>query len=100
VPIHNLMEDAATAEISRAQVWQWLRHGARLSDGRRVEAPLVRATLAEEVASIRRSLGASVDPGAVRRLDLAAKLIEEMATSAEMGDFLTLPAYEHILTIP
>jgi malate synthase len=102
VPIHHLMEDAATAEISRAQVWQWLHHGARLADGRRVDAALVRQVLAEEVASIRRS--ASSAPGAIaldassaRRLDLSAKLIEELTTSPEMADFLTLPAYESIL---
>ncbi len=99
VPIHNLMEDAATAEISRAQVWQWLHHGARLADGSRVDAPLVRRLLAEEVASIRRSLGAAPDPSAEHRLDLAAKLIEELATSPEMGDFLTLPAYPFILDL-
>ena len=52
VPIYNLMEDAATAEISRAQVWQWVRHGARLSDGRTVTAPMVRQILRERVAEL------------------------------------------------
>jgi malate synthase len=95
VPIHHLMEDAATAEISRAQVWQWQHHGARLADGRRVDVALVRAILAEEVAALRKaSVGDSE-----RRLDLAAHLTESMCTSPEMGDFLTLPAYELILTL-
>jgi malate synthase len=93
VPIHGLMEDAATAEISRAQVWQWAHHGARLDDGREVDATLVRTLLAEEVASIRGG------GGDLERLDLAARLFEGMATSPEMGEFLTLPAYEHILTL-
>jgi malate synthase len=99
VPIHNLMEDAATAEISRAQVWQWLHHGAHLSDGRRIDLPLVRQILAEEVASIRRSLASAADADSTRRLELSAKLTEELATSPEMGDFLTLPAYEFLLTL-
>jgi malate synthase len=74
-------------------VWQWARHGARLDDGRTVDASLVRTLLAEEVASIRAAGG---DNG---RLDLAAKLFEELATSPELADFLTLPAYESILDL-
>jgi malate synthase len=96
VPIHHLMEDAATAEISRAQVWQWLHHGARLADGRPVDAALVRRLLAEEVEAIRRS---SATANVTSKLDFAAKLLSEMATAPEMGDFLTLPAYEFILTL-
>jgi len=87
VPIHGLMEDAATAEISRAQVWQWVRHGARLADGRRVDADLVRTLLREEVAAM--------DPAAAR-LALAASLMADLATAPEMADFLTLRAYDHI----
>ncbi len=59
MPIYNLMEDAATAEISRAQVWQWLHHGRALADGRAVTAPLVAALLAEELAKIRAEVGAA-----------------------------------------
>ena len=92
VPIHHLMEDAATAEISRAQVWQWQRHGARLEDGRAIDAALVRATLAEEVEAIRRQ-------GASDKLDLAAKLVLDLSTASEMSDFLTLPAYPHVQTL-
>jgi len=95
VPIHHLMEDAATAEISRAQVWQWQQHGARLADGRRVDVALVRAILAEEVAALRKASSGD----SARRLDLAERLTESMCTSPEMGDFLTLPAYELILTL-
>src|SRR5207245_498702 len=58
VPIYNLMEDAATAEICRAQVWQWVRHGAKLSDGRTVTAPLVRAACDEQIEKLRQELGA------------------------------------------
>jgi malate synthase len=94
VPIHDLMEDAATAEISRTQVWQWAHHGARLDDGRTVDAALVRTLLAEEVASIRAG-GGDTD-----RLDLAARLFEGLATSPELSDFLTLAAYESILDLP
>ena len=61
VPIYNLMEDAATAEISRTQVWQWLHHGAQLSDGRKVTRELVRETIASVLESLRAQLGARYD---------------------------------------
>ena len=80
VPIYNLMEDAATAEISRTQVWQWVKHGARLNDGRPVTAEFVRQTMRK------------IRPEET----LATKLFEEMMTSAEFPEFLTLGAYEHI----
>src|SRR5207245_6904612 len=57
VPLYHLMEDAATAEISRAQVWQWIRHGARLEDGRTVDASLCRAVLDEELVKLRETAG-------------------------------------------
>jgi malate synthase len=79
VPIYNLMEDAATAEICRTQIWQWIRHGAALDDGRTVTRPLVQRLIAEES-------GAS--------LPAARALFEAVATSEELVDFLTLPAYE------
>jgi malate synthase len=90
VPLHHLMEDAATAEISRTQVWQWLHRGARLSDGRALDAALVRRTLAEELADLR----AGAPPA--NRLDLAAQIFERLITSDELEDFLTLAAYEHL----
>ncbi len=90
VPLRHLMEDAATAEISRTQVWQWLQHGARLADGRVLDAALVRRTLAEELASLR----ADAQPGS--RHDLAAQLFERLITNDELEDFLTLRAYDHL----
>src|SRR5207249_6057607 len=94
VPIHNLMEDAATAEISRSQVWQWLRHGARLSDGRAVSERLVRETLARVTQTLPERVG--VDPGGAGRFELAARIFEQMATAAEFPDFLTLVAYDYL----
>jgi len=95
VPLDHLMEDAATAEISRAQIWQWIRHRARLEDGRAVTSDLVRAILVEEMGRIRAAQGAG---GPSRdRLDEASDLFLEVSTSDRFQEFLTLPAYE-ILT--
>jgi malate synthase A len=91
VPIHHLMEDAATAEISRTQVWQWIHHGATLVDGRRVTKGLFGQVLAEELAQIRAELG---DRWAQSRFDDAARLFERLSTADECASFLTLPAYE------
>jgi malate synthase len=94
VPIYNLMEDAATAEISRTQVWQWVRHGARLDDGRAVTADLVRALIREGLEHIRGLLGdARYDGG---RFALAGVLYEQMMTGREFPEFLTLVAYDHL----
>ena len=94
VPIYNLMEDAATAEISRTQVWQWVRHGAQLADGRRVTPELVRATIAEELEKIRGLVGAArFDAG---KFDLASRLFDQMMTGGEFAEFLTLVAYDHL----
>jgi len=91
VPLDHLMEDAATAEISRTQVWQWLRHGARLDDGRAIDAALVRKLLAEELARAK-----SAPQPADARYELAARLFGELATAPELADFLTLAAYDHL----
>ena len=88
VPIYNLMEDAATAEISRTQVWQWVTHGAKLKDGRTVTPELVRHSIAHEMES-KKWAGQG-------RFDLAAKLFEDMMTRPDFPDFLTLVAYDHI----
>ncbi len=94
VPLYNLMEDAATAEISRAQIWQWLRHKAKLADGRKVTPDLFRATLADEMAKVREALGASVfDKG---RFAEAIDLFCAMSLSETFEEFLTLPAYRLI----
>ena len=89
VPIYNLMEDAATAEISRAQVWQWLRYGATMSNGQTVTAGLVREVVAQQRERLAGQLPA-------RELDLACRLYEAGMTSAEFEEFLTLGAYEHL----
>ena len=95
VPLYNLMEDAATAEISRTQVWQWIHHRAALDDGRPVTADLFKSALREEMSALRASLGeARFDGG---RFGDAVALFERLSTSETLDDFLTLPAYE-ILT--
>jgi malate synthase len=92
VPIYNLMEDAATAEISRTQIWQWLRHRAALDDGRTVTRPLLEQLIAEELVRVREEVGPERFAGG--RFDEARALFEQVATSDELQEFLTLPAYE------
>jgi malate synthase len=95
VPIYNLMEDAATSEICRAQVWQWVRHGVRMNDGRVVTPELVKQTIAEELEKLIKQLGAArFNSG---KFDLAAKLFEQITTSPEFPEFMTLVAYEYIV---
>ncbi|MGM3276247.1 malate synthase A [Ralstonia sp. 24A2] len=90
VPIHNLMEDAATAEISRSQVWQWIRSPkGKLEDGTKVTADLVRKLIPEELAKVK-------ETGAVGHFDRAAVIFEQMSTSEDFAEFLTLPLYEEI----
>ena len=97
VPLYNLMEDAATAEISRAQLWQCLRHGARLTDGRAVDWALVDRLVAEEVAALRDVLGeARYEEG---HFDDAVALFTQVGTANGFPDFLTLPAYKVLNTI-
>jgi len=92
VPIHNLMEDAATAEISRSQVWQWIRSPKGvLEDGRKVTAELVRGMIPQELAKVRAVVG-----GPAPTYDRAAVIFEQMSTQAEFAEFLTLPLYEEI----
>jgi malate synthase len=89
VPLYNLMEDAATAEISRAQIWQWIRHHAKLDDGRTVDRALCRAFLDEELAKLRssnRSAG----------YEKAAELFTELIEAPAFLEFLTIPAYDMI----
>ncbi len=92
VPIYNLMEDAATAEISRTQLWQWLTHRATLDDGRVVTSELVEQLIGEEFIRVRAEVGAELfDKG---RFEEARALFTRVATSPDLADFLTLPAYE------
>ncbi len=92
--INSLMEDAATAEISRSQIWQWIRHGAELEDGRRVTPDLVREFLDEETAKIRASVGEETWRQG-RPVD-TRDIFERVALSPELIQFLTLPAYEYL----
>ncbi|MBF6987342.1 MULTISPECIES: malate synthase A [unclassified Cupriavidus] len=92
VPIHNLMEDAATAEISRSQVWQWIRSPkGKLEDGTKVTAELVRKLIPEELAKVKELVG-----GDTKTYDRAAEIFEQMSTSEDFAEFLTLPLYEEV----
>ncbi len=96
VPLHHLMEDAATAEISRTQVWQWIHHGAHLDDGRAITPEMFRATLEREMLRVRDELGAKrYDAGRFRE---ARDLFERLSTADSCADFLTLPAYDILLS--
>jgi malate synthase len=92
--INSLMEDAATAEISRAQIWQWVRHGAKLEDGRAVTADLVREVLDQETARIRDQVGE--DTWGAGRPRETREIFERVALSEELIEFLTLIAYEYL----
>jgi malate synthase len=93
VPIHNLMEDAATAEIARSQVWQWIRHASGvLDDGRRVTVELFRTILGEELARLQAQHGAAAF--AAGQFERAASLLDRITTAEKFEAFLTLPAYQ------
>jgi len=94
VPINNLMEDAATAEISRAQVWQWLKHSAKLNDGRAITKELVGTTIREELSRLQQTLGAARFQES--KFQLAAELYEKMMTASDFDEFLTLKAYDYV----
>jgi malate synthase len=89
VPLYHLMEDAATAEISRTQVWQWIRHGAVLEGGRKVDVATFREILDDEMRRLGTAGGRFAD---------ARALFEALSTAGECADFLTLPAYERLLS--
>jgi malate synthase len=92
VPINNLMEDAATAEISRSQLWQWIRSPkGKLDDGRKVTLEMFRSILEEELRKVSSSPGASAS-----RYDEAAWLLDRLVASDEFIDFLTEPAYDFV----
>jgi len=95
VPIYNLMEDAATAEISRSQVWQWLHNeNARLADGRRVTPELVHALMPAVLTNIKETVGEAYFHSG--NYELASRLFDELVTSQTFTNFLTLPAYEYL----
>jgi malate synthase len=89
VAINYLMEDVATAEISRSQIWQWLHHGATLNDGRSVDAALYRQIRDEEVAALQSRLAGP-------RLDQAVALLDQLVLTPEFVEFLTVPGYQQM----
>lgn len=95
VPIYNLMEDAATAEISRSQIWQWLKFGARLEGGQKVTKPFFEKCVKEEMARVAKEVG----PEAYKkgRFREAVAIFRKMSTSPQFETFLTLPAYKKIV---
>jgi malate synthase len=94
VPIYNLMEDAATAEISRAQVWQWIHLKAKLDDGREVTPQMFRTALKSEMERVKGEVGAKAFEGG--RFPEAIKLFSDMSLADTFEEFLTLPAYRLI----
>jgi malate synthase len=89
VPVNNLMEDAATAEISRTQLWQWIHHGAKLDSGAVVDERLYRMIRDQELATI----------GERPHIKRAARLFDDLILSDTLADFLTIPAYEQLLKL-
>jgi malate synthase len=95
VPIYNLMEDAATAEISRAQIWQWIHHpNGVLADGRKVTPELTHSLFERQMTNLRQMVGA--ERFAAGQYELARELIEGIARKAEFTEFMTLVGYEHL----
>ena len=97
VPLYNLMEDAATAEISRTQVWQWVHHGAKLDDGRPIDIAMFKSVLDEEMAKIKGAVGDQRFEGG--QFAAAAELFDDLIAADALEDFLTVPAYEKVLAL-
>ncbi len=95
VPLFNLMEDAATAEISRAQAWQWVRHNQKLDDGRAITKELVREIVREENDKVKAQMGE--ENYAKGRYGDAAQLAIDLVEQPQFYEFLTLPAYDRII---
>lgn len=95
VPIHNLMEDAATAEISRAQVWQWIRHRrGEMQDGRKITEALVKQWLSEELQTLKQAMGP--ERYEASKFQVAGELFLKLVTEDEFEDFLTVPGYSYL----
>jgi malate synthase len=92
--INSLMEDAATAEICRSQIWQWINHEAKLDGGRTVTPELVRELLDEETAAIRERVGEQTWNSG--RPEETREIFERVALAPELIEFLTIPAYEYL----
>ena len=97
VPLYNLMEDAATAEISRAQIWQWLKHSTSLSDGRTVTVELFKSILDDEIKGLKGIIGENQWKDG--KYEKAIELFEKMSISPDCKEFLTLSAYEEIISL-
>jgi len=96
VPIYNLMEDAATAEISRAQIWHWIRSSlGKLDDGRKLTRELFLELVPQELAKVREMLGEQ--QYAAGKYEEAAKMFEQLTLDDDFADFLTIPAYEYLI---
>ncbi|MCG3173169.1 MAG: Malate synthase A [Myxococcota bacterium] len=95
VPLYNLMEDAATAEISRTQVWQWVRHMAVLDDGQAITRERFQTIMREEMERVRKEIGDAKFSGG--RFPEAIQMFEELSFAENYSDFLTLPAYDRIV---
>jgi malate synthase len=91
--LFNLMEDAATAEISRAQLWQWVHHSAHLKDGRRIDVALCDTMIAEELGKAKQG----GDAARIATYEQAAGLMREMIRAPRFVEFLTLKAYQRLL---
>lgn len=94
VPLYNLMEDAATAEIGRAQLWQWIKHHAVLDDGRTISMKLYSSLLENEMSNLKTLLGDELFTSG--KFELAITLFTDMVQKDEFDEFLTLPAYQYI----
>jgi malate synthase len=97
--IYGLMEDAATSEIARSQVWQWVHAGARLADGRPVTKDLVREIETSELERIRQEVANDEWFYSLGRPDESRELFERVALADKFEEFLTLPAYEKLLDV-
>jgi malate synthase len=93
VPLFNLMEDAATAEISRAQIWQWIFHGCKMKDARKIDVALCDHLITEELAKAQQS----VDSSRTTAYAKAAQLMRDLIRAPQFVEFLTIPAYQEIL---
>ena len=97
VPLYNLMEDAATAEISRAQIWQWLKHSTSLNDGRTVTIELFQSILEDEINALKEIIGENQWKDG--KYEKAIELFEKMSISPDCEEFLTLSAYEEVISL-
>ena len=94
VPLYNLMEDAATAEISRSQMWQWIKNQANMDNGKVITAEYFESILFQELDAIKNEVGE--DRFNKGKFDMASKLFKEMILKDDFDEFLTLPAYKYI----